>query len=668
MKIMAKRESVHKEEPQPQKPDPALANLSPEVKKKLEEIKVKLDKFQKELLKKFEDYIVGVALMPPPRPEDLAAQQQMQQQMQQQGQGMPAGMMPPMPPQGPPSPPVQSHPQPQGPSSPIPPPPSQAQQKIEDNIYIMVLVDDSDSTKMPKGELRDKLISIVDEIAKKTDERLKPSVILSSELWQSCYDAKYDLLQLIALSAPVYDTGMLAAIKIAEIHKTMVLKKFEKYIVSYVLFGSLTRGEATSSSDIDVSIIIDDTDVKKMTRAELKDKLRAIIIGMGIEAGDLTGIKNKLNIQVYILTEFWDSVKEANPVIFTILRDGVPFYDRGLFMPWKQLLRMGRIKPSREAIDMFMATGEQMVARVKLKLRDIIEQDVYWATLTPSQAALMMYGIPPPTPEETITLLNQIFVEKEKLLEPKFIETMRDIRKYYKGLEHATITEVSGKEIDDLLKRSDEFLKRIKKLFGEIELIKEKEEMVHAYDSIVTIARDVLKLEGVERADEKGILNLFEKELVASGKVPAKYLRMLDELLKGKKDYEAGKLTRTETDSIKKSTHELVKFLIEYMQRKRGKELERARIRVRHGKAFGEVLILDKEAYIIHDVDAEEKHVDKALVREDGSLGNTKESSLDEMEKALAKASLPAGVFIKEPLFEDLRRIFGAGVEVLVNR
>ena len=36
--------------------------------------------------------------------------------------------------------------------------------------------------------------------------------------------------------------GMLAAVKIAEIHKSMVLKKFEKYIVSYVLAGSLVQG------------------------------------------------------------------------------------------------------------------------------------------------------------------------------------------------------------------------------------------------------------------------------------------------------------------------------------------------------------------------------------------------------------------------------------------
>jgi predicted nucleotidyltransferase len=123
------------------------------------------------------------------------------------------------------------------------------------------------------------------------------------------------------------------------------LQFIEKYIVAYVLAGSIVQGKATPESDIDVFIVIDDTDVKRMTRAELKDKLRAIIIGMGVQAGEITGIRNKINIQVYILTDFWESIKEAHPVIFTFLRDGVPFYDRGIFMPWKQLLKMGRIKP-----------------------------------------------------------------------------------------------------------------------------------------------------------------------------------------------------------------------------------------------------------------------------------------------------------------------------------
>ena len=148
---MAKRDPQAPEH-SPSKPDPSLANLPPNVKKKLEEIKGKLDKFHKELIKKFEDYIVGVALMPPPRPEDLQAQQQ----LGQQGIPPPPGIQPPLPQPG--------------------------QPKIEDHIFVMVLVDDADSTKMPKHELRDKLISIVDEMAKKTDDRLRPSVILLSEL------------------------------------------------------------------------------------------------------------------------------------------------------------------------------------------------------------------------------------------------------------------------------------------------------------------------------------------------------------------------------------------------------------------------------------------------------------------------------------------------------
>jgi len=40
-----------------------------------------------------------------------------------------------------------------------------------------------------------------------------------------------------------------------------------------------------------------------------------------------------------------------------------------VFMPWKLLLKMGRIKPSIEAIDMFMSSGEQMISRVKFKLK-----------------------------------------------------------------------------------------------------------------------------------------------------------------------------------------------------------------------------------------------------------------------------------------------------------
>ena len=602
----------------------ALEKLPKEVQEKLKNIKTKLDKFQKRVLDKFDKYIAGMALMPPPKPDQKQALVQEQ-------------------------------------------PAAQKQPPDKDKINVLVLVDDSDSRKMSKFELKDKLSAIMTNIGQEIDKNMKPQVVILSDLWQNCYDGKYDMLQLIALSAPIFDRGMLAAIKISEVHKTMVLKKFEKYIVSYVLAGSLVQGRATPTSDIDVWIVIDDTDVKKMTRAELKDKLRAIIIGMGIEAGELTKIKNKINIQVYILTDFWDSLKEANPIIFTLLRDGVPFYDRGIFMAWKQLLKMGKIKPSPEAIDMFMGSGEQMLKRVELKLKDIGMEDIYYAILTPSQAALMLHGIPPPAPKETATLMKEIFVHKEKLLEDKFVKTLEKVIDTRKAIEHGEKKGITGKEIDELLGESDKYLKRIKRLFTQIERMKEEESMVKVYETIVTIIRDVLRVEGIGRVEDEEVVKVFEDEMISQGKIPAKFLRILNEIIKAKKDYDEKKLTRVEVEKVKKSSNEFIKFLVEYLQRKRGRELERAKIRVKHGNKYGEVILLGKEAFIIQDIDKEEKELSKAKIKEDGSLGTTQKSSLVELEKALAKVEIPPKVFIKEPIFEDLKSIFGKDVEILVN-
>lgn len=330
-----------------------------ETQEKFKELKSKLDKFKKELLSKFDKYVIGIALLPPPKPL-----------------------------------------------------PNSQNKKIDDKIIdLFILVDDSDSKDVAKTNLRDRLFSIVDKMAQNIDPNFKPEIMLNSELIENCYDSKYEILNLIGASAIIYDPkDMLAAIKISEVHKSMVIKKFDRYIVSYIAAGSLFRGE--KSNDIDVYLIIDDTDVKRMSRFELKDKLRAIIISMGLQAKEITGVQKEFHIQVYILTDFWESVKDASPVIFTFLRDGVPLYDRGVFMPWKLLLKMGRIRPSPESIDMHMDIGEKSIEMAKNRLLSVVSQDIYYGILNTAQAALMLYGVPPPTPKETIKLLEDIFVKR----------------------------------------------------------------------------------------------------------------------------------------------------------------------------------------------------------------------------------------------------------------
>ncbi len=623
MIFMAKKD---KKEEKKAPPAPQDESLPPQVREKLAQLKAKLEKFQKAVTEKFDKYVVGVALMPPPKappatlpPEILAEEQKRFEQ-------------------------------------------------IKDKHHVLVLIDDTEPSKMSKQELKDKLTAIMDTTAGEIDKSIVPQTLLLTELWQNCYDGKYDWLQLIALSAPVYDTGMLGAIKIAEVHKGMVLKKFEKYIVAYVLAGSIVTGRATKESDIDVFIVIDDTDVKKMTRAELKDKLRAIIINMGLDAGDITGIKNKINIQTYILTDFWDAIREANPVMFTFLRDGVPFFDRGIFMPWKQLLKMGKIKPSPEAIDMYMSTGEQGLERIKFKLKDIATEDFFWSILTPTQAALMLYGVPPPAPKETCEVLRELFVKKEKLLEDEYVKILENVIQTRKDIEHGIKKDVTGKELDKLLEDSEKYMKRLKKLFAQIEKTKEEEMIVNLHETLLTVIRDVLKAEGEEKVLEEELISTFEDKLISTGKIPAKFLRLLNEFLEAKKAYDAGKLTKTDIEKTRKNSSELIKFLVEHLQRKRGRELEQAKVRVKYGEKFGEITLLGSIAFVVRNLDAPEKMIEKAVINRDGSLGSLEPSSWDEFEKALAKTAIPPKVFIREPVFESLKRIFGKDVEVLLTQ
>src|SRR3989344_2006286 len=625
LKQEAMQEKPTYQKPQEKAPapiQPALpANVPPEVAEKLKVIQQKLEKFQKSVVEKFDKYIVGIALLPPPQP----------------------------------------------PSPNLPPDILAEEQKRytqdKDKYHTLVLIDDSEPTKMTKQELRDKLTSIIVANAKEIDPNIAPQTLLLSELWQNCYDGKYELLQLIGMSAPVYDTGMLGAIRIAELHKSMVLKRFEKYIVAYVLAGSIVRGQATKESDIDVFVVIDDTDVKKMTRAELRDKLRAIIIGMGAEAGELTGIRNKINIQPYILTDFWEMIRESNPVCFTFLRDGVPFFDRGIFMPWKQLLKMGKIKPSAEAIDIFVSSGEQTLERVKFKLRDIAAEDFFWGIHTPTQAALMLHGLAPPAPKETCNVLREVFVKKEKLLEEEYVKMLENVLQTRKDIEHGIKKEVTGKEIDRLLSDSEKYTKRLKKLFTQIEKVKEDEGMVKLHESMQTALRDILTLEGTQIPPAEELALAFEQKLIATGQVPASYLRTLHDLTRAKADYDSGKLSKTEIDKVRRESNELLRFLLDYVQRKRAHEFERSKLRITYGQKQAEITVLDTTAYIIRDLSSPENTIEKATVQQDGSLGSTSTSTVSEFEQSLAQGK-PRRIRLREPLFESLQRLFGKDYEL----
>jgi predicted nucleotidyltransferase/uncharacterized protein (UPF0332 family) len=465
-------------------------------------------------------------------------------------------------------------------------------------------------------------------------------------LWEMAYDGKQEMLEAVSMSLPIFDKGILGALRVSSIHKSLCLKKFEKYIVSYVIAGSIVRGDATKTSDIDVFIVVDDTDVKRMSRAELRDKLRGIIYGYAMQANELADSKNKLSPQIYILTEFWEGIRESLPVFFTFVRDGVPLYDRGTFMPWKLLLKMGKITGTPEAIERFLTLGEKVDEIVKHKLNDIATEDIYWAVITPSQGALMMYGLAPPTPKETTDLMRKVFYEKEKLLEKKYIDFLERVIKIYKGFEHEVIKEVSGKEIDELVKGSKEYIKRLKEVVDEVGKRRGEKIIQQLYSDTITLLQSLLG-KGIEGQ----LIEKFEKELVEQGKMPRSYIDIIKEVFKSKKEYEKGKLSSKEIENTRRDGLMLVSMLSEYGQRKKLIEMEKAQFKIKINGKDGELYFTGDNAFIIPDVNAPE--IKKIDLKKD----KISKSSKEEMDDALKK--LPEKLFLTKSVIDKIERLVG---------
>jgi predicted nucleotidyltransferase/uncharacterized protein (UPF0332 family) len=492
--------------------------------------------------------------------------------------------------------------------------PQQAAKKIEEEyeiseedskkelIHILTIIPESQYKNI--GQIKLQAI----QIAKKINDKFWVHIMTPIDFWNLGLDSKFEVAEALAMSYPLHDKGFLGKVRVAQIHKSLVLKKFEKYVSSYVIAGSLVRGEATKTSDVDVVVIIDDTDIKKMPRMELKEKLRGIIYSYIQEAEAISGVKNKLEPQIYLMTEFWEAVKDVHPVMFTFIRDGIPLYDRAMFLPWKNLLRMGKIKPSPEAIDMFMSSGNRMEEIANKKLFDIATLDLFYGVFTPTQGLLMLYGQAPKNHRETVKAFKETFVDKEKLIEKKYADILEKlVIKYFKGMEHNKIKpgDIKGEDVDKLKKDALDYIKRLKELREQIEKrIQEK--------SIEQIYNDTFGMIGslLSKKSEATILKEFENKMIKEGKFPPRFLSSLKFIAKTKKDITNGKKdTKNKKDNLtfkqsqnvdnaRKLAAEITTALIEHTQRCELASLEKSRFQIKAHDTTAEVFFL-KDTFLV---------------------------------------------------------------------
>jgi predicted nucleotidyltransferase len=231
-----------------------------------------------------------------------------------------------------------------------------------------------------------------------------------------------------------------------------VYKKFDKLIKSIVLFGSATKQNMSTGSDIDIVIIIDDVSVEWNSelivwyREELNKILKA------------NPYEQSLHINTIKLSTWWEDLMRGDPVLLNILRYGEAMIDMaGFFNPLKKLLLEGKIKPTPEAIYNCLQRAPFHINRSKIAELNSIE-GLYWAMVDSAHAALIAARQFPPSPEHIPIELKNNFVNKGKL-KMKYVMDYRDILVLHKKISHGEIKELRGIEIDKWQEKTEEFLK-----------------------------------------------------------------------------------------------------------------------------------------------------------------------------------------------------------------
>jgi len=479
------------------------------------------------------------------------------------------------------------------------------------------------------------------KLAKETEENIWVLIKTPVDLWNYGLDSKFELIDAISVSFPIYDKGFLGCLRVANIHKSLVLNKFERYVASYCIGGSLVRGSAGKDSDVDTFVIIDDTDVKRMSRIELLEKLRGIIYDYIKEASVLAGVRNILNVQVYLLTDFWQNVKDAHPVIFTFIRDGIPFYDRGTFIPWKLLLKMGKIKPSPEAVDMFMKSGEQNESLVNRRLIDALI-DIYWGVVTPTQALMMLAGEAPPVPKTMASEVKRVLIEREKVMKQKEWEFLEKIVKMYKENEYGKLTKIKGEEIDKLLQQANEYIKEIKKVREKLE----KRLLEKTAERVYKETKELLKNIFGDKSDSK-LLEEMDAQLIRTGKIPPRMKYIGKEVLGVVKNLD--KISESEMHRISRDATDLITTLVEYVQRKELIITEKGIIPIIYDKEKKADIVLTNEGIFITSQEGIKKIEGEKLI----------DSNKEALEKALQNTKDRLKMKMDVSAFEILKKELG---------
>ena len=352
-----------------------------------------------------------------------------------------------------------------------------------------------------------------------------------------------------------------------------VLEKYGNLVKSIVLMGSVVRGEFKPESDIDIIVILDDT-IEELSG----DKLEAIDDDLEKIA---KSISDKISVQPsYTLTEFVDYAKSGHPIVYNFIKEGEPLFDAGFFMPWKRLLKLGKIQGTREAIENYMEDAPKKLARAKTVKLLMLAEDCYYAMVNSTQAVLMFMGLEPPVPSKLYEEVMEYLV-KPGLLEEEYAKWLKEIVQIRKDIEHKKLLEVKGEFVDQWIERAEKYVEKMFNLLNALEIRKKEKILERTHEVMIKAAATAIKalhklpenmqIDELEKHLGISIRDAFKRDFIDSKRIEGYYFdiwKRIEELKKeviDERKFEKLKGNEVEQlrEYVRKLIHELSRTLKE---------------------------------------------------------------------------------------------------------
>jgi predicted nucleotidyltransferase len=293
----------------------------------------------------------------------------------------------------------------------------------------------------------------------------------------------------------------------AEEFSDKLVDKLGEKVKTVAVWGSVPKGEHGVDSDIDTLVVLDDTKLQGDVPDDARKKIRSKVTKLAKDTDE------RITIQYFpFLTEFWDSLRNGEPLAIEAVRNGQPVYDVGIFMPAKRLLERGKISGTQESVKKRLKLAAGGYKKAEKNLRSSIPHKLEQVMANAGQGPIMLVGKQPPAKEKVPETLEEMFVEKD-LLEPEYVEKAQKLYDFGdKGEKNAS--EVTGQEVEEHLEMADDFVRRMHKLVSQLGARKKVKGIIDDYKKFLKAKVAALKSQGVEPPEDKDELpGVVEEEL-----------------------------------------------------------------------------------------------------------------------------------------------------------